>query len=91
VARAAGAGGLVVPPGDAEAFGAAIRRLLSDVRLRADLARAGRVYAASNWDRETVLQAMMAQLEVSLAKPAHAQPAVAGAVMPEVARSATRE
>jgi colanic acid biosynthesis glycosyl transferase WcaI len=91
VARAAGAGGLVVPPGDAEAFGAAIRKLLSDVRLRADLARAGRVYAASNWDRETVLQAMMAQLEVSLAKPAHAQPAVAGAVMPEVARSATRE
>jgi colanic acid biosynthesis glycosyl transferase WcaI len=86
VARAAGVGGLVVAPGNAEAFGMAIRTLLSDVRLRADLGRAGRVFAASNWGRESVLQAMVAELEVSIAHPAYLPPAVVG-----TARPATRE
>jgi colanic acid biosynthesis glycosyl transferase WcaI len=91
VARAAAAGGLVVAPGDADAFGMAIRRLLSDVGLRADLGRSGRIYAASTWDREAVLQAMLAELEVSIAQPARFPPAVTGIAGSGVARSTPHE
>jgi colanic acid biosynthesis glycosyl transferase WcaI len=73
VARAAIAGGLVVPPGDAEAFGAAIRRLLSDATLRTNLARAGRAYAESNWDRDAVLKSLHADLEQLAAQPTPSQ------------------
>jgi colanic acid biosynthesis glycosyl transferase WcaI len=69
VARTAAAGGLVVPPGDAEAFGAAIRRLLSDAALRMDLGRTGRAYAESNWNREAVLRSLHAELEQQAAQP----------------------
>lgn len=68
VARAAAEGGLIVEPGDAEAFGMAIRRLLGDVELRSSLGAAGRAYAISNWDREAVLQPVLAQLEASFAR-----------------------
>jgi colanic acid biosynthesis glycosyl transferase WcaI len=66
VARAAATGGLVVAPGDAAAFAAAIRSLLSDVELRVNLGRAGHAYAVANWDRETVLRSLIAELETSL-------------------------
>jgi colanic acid biosynthesis glycosyl transferase WcaI len=91
VARAAAAGGLVVAPGDSEAFGTAIRALLSDDRLRADLGNAGRVYAASNWDRETVLRAMMSELEASIAIPAQTQPAMVATAGSAIARSTPRK
>jgi colanic acid biosynthesis glycosyl transferase WcaI len=91
VARAAAAGGLVVAPGDTAAFGEAIRRLLSDAGLRADLGRAGRVYAMANWDREAVLRSMQAELEASLVEIALTQPATANAIKPAVAQSPLRE
>lgn len=42
IPRLLGAGGLLVPPGDANAFVDAVRRLLDDPELRAALGRAGR-------------------------------------------------
>ncbi len=91
VARVAAAGGLVVAPGDTAAFGEAIRKLLSDAGLRADLGRAGRVYAMANWDREAVLHAMLAELETSLARKEQTPRAAAGAIKPAVAQSTIRE
>jgi colanic acid biosynthesis glycosyl transferase WcaI len=83
VERAASKGGLVVTPGDAVAFGAAIRSLLSDAALRTRLGMAGRLYAESHWDREPVLKAMLVELEESMVDFAPSQPIMA--------RSATQE
>jgi colanic acid biosynthesis glycosyl transferase WcaI len=63
VARAAREGGIVVPPGDAEAFARAIRRLLDDESLRLQLGAAARAYALANWERETVLQRAFDELQ----------------------------
>ena len=50
--EAAGPGGLVVPPGDADALGAAMVRLMREPALRADLAAAGLAHAADyTWAR----------------------------------------
>ena len=63
VATAAVAGGLVVAPGDAEAFGAAIRQLLADAALRTRLGESARRHAAANWDRDAVMRALLADIE----------------------------
>jgi colanic acid biosynthesis glycosyl transferase WcaI len=68
VAHAAARGGLVVTPGDVEAFASAIRALLSDRDLSARLGKAGRLYATANWDREAVLRTMRADMESSMAQ-----------------------
>ena len=55
LARAAGAGGKVVPAGDAPAFVAALRELLADSALCQQLGTGGRAFAQANFDREAVL------------------------------------
>ena len=55
LARAAGAGGRVVPAGDAQAFIAALRELLADAALCQKLGASGREFAQANFDREAVL------------------------------------
>jgi colanic acid biosynthesis glycosyl transferase WcaI len=62
VARSAGEGGIVVPPGDVSAFERAIRHLLEDDALRARLGAAARAYARQNWERDRVLQQTFARL-----------------------------
>jgi colanic acid biosynthesis glycosyl transferase WcaI len=63
VARISGEGGIVVPPGDAAGFAAAIRRLLDDEPLRRQLGAAGRAYALANWERDMVLQRAFDELQ----------------------------
>jgi colanic acid biosynthesis glycosyl transferase WcaI len=91
VARAATAGGLVVTPGDVGAFATAIRTLLADAGLRSDLGKAGRVFAASNWDREAVLRTMSAELEAAAAHLPSAPPVVTTSAARVIAQSTTRE
>ena len=55
LARAAAAGGRVVPAGDAPAFTAALRELLADSALCQTLGASGRAFAQANFDREAVL------------------------------------
>lgn len=62
VGRAAAAGGIVVPPGDAGAFSDAIGRLLGDATMRDRLGVAGREYAMANWERSAVLRRALADL-----------------------------
>jgi colanic acid biosynthesis glycosyl transferase WcaI len=62
LAEAASAGGLVVPPGDPEAFVAAIRQLLNDEVARRDLGEAGRRYALQHLERRVVLDRMLEDL-----------------------------
>ena len=62
VARASAEGGIVVAPGDAEAFAAAIHRLLDDEALRHRLGASGRAYASANWERDLVLQRALDEL-----------------------------
>ena len=64
VGRAAAAGGLVVPPGDAGAFSAAIGRLLADAPMRQQLGSSGRAYALANWERGTILRRALADLSL---------------------------
>jgi colanic acid biosynthesis glycosyl transferase WcaI len=66
VAHAAGTGGLIVPPGDATAFAAALRHLLEDDNLRAALGRSGRAFAVANLDRETILRNAKLELDALL-------------------------
>ena len=63
LARIAREGGLVVPPGDADAFARAIRRLLHDEPLRRQLGAAGRAYALAHWERDLVLQRAFDELQ----------------------------
>ena len=55
LARAAAAGGRVVPAGDAQAFTVALRELLADSALCQQLGAGGREFAQANFDREAVL------------------------------------
>lgn len=55
VAQAVEGAGLVVPPGDAAAFAAAIARLLDEPTLAATLGARGRERALAEWDREAIL------------------------------------
>jgi len=55
LARAAAAGGRVVPAGDAPAFTAALRELLADSVLCQTLGAGGRAFAQAHFDREAVL------------------------------------
>lgn len=64
VGRAAAAGGIVVPPGDAVAFSDAIGRLLADAPMRVRLGNSGREYALANWERSTILRRAIADLSV---------------------------
>ncbi len=54
--------GLVVDPGDAQAFAAAIERLITDAGLRQRLGQAARDYALRELDRDAILQRFEAQL-----------------------------
>ncbi len=65
--------GLLVPPGDAAAFSAAIARLLDEPGLAEGLGQAARARALERWDREAILL----RLEAALA--AGGPPAVAKA------------
>jgi glycosyltransferase involved in cell wall biosynthesis len=47
-----GVSGLLVPPGDEDALGAALARMLGDARLRAEMGRRGRERAERLWGRE---------------------------------------
>lgn len=51
--------GVLVPPGDAPALAAALRRVLADAELRADLGRAARARVAAEHDRSRTLPAML--------------------------------
>jgi colanic acid biosynthesis glycosyl transferase WcaI len=62
VGRAAAAGGLVVPPGDAGAFAVAIGRLLADAAMRDRLGSSGRDYAVAHWEKSAVLRRALADL-----------------------------
>jgi colanic acid biosynthesis glycosyl transferase WcaI len=62
VAQAIEGAGLVVLPGDAAAFAAAIARLVDDRALAEALGRRGRERALAEWDREAVLQTFEAAL-----------------------------
>lgn len=62
VARAAAAGGLVVPPGDAGAFHEAIGKLLADSALRSQLGTSGREYAVANWERSAILRRALSEV-----------------------------
>ena len=58
-----GAGcGLVVPPGDAQAFADAVQMLANAPELREQMGRAGRIYAETHLDRDAVLQQFEARL-----------------------------
>jgi colanic acid biosynthesis glycosyl transferase WcaI len=59
---AAARGGLVVAPGDVEAFVSAIERLCADATLREQLGVRGRAYAVAHWDRSVVLGRLRADL-----------------------------
>jgi colanic acid biosynthesis glycosyl transferase WcaI len=61
--RAAAAGGIVVPPGEPDAFAAALSRLLSDAELRTSLSESGRSYAIAQWDRDVVLSNAALELD----------------------------
>jgi colanic acid biosynthesis glycosyl transferase WcaI len=63
VARIAREGGIVVPPGDAQALAGALRRLLNDARLRQQLGASGRAYARAHWARDAVLQRAFDELQ----------------------------
>jgi colanic acid biosynthesis glycosyl transferase WcaI len=86
VALAASVGGLVVAPGNAEAFGVAVRTLLSDVELRAELGEVGRTYATANWDREVVLRRMLADLGPSQSQLARARGPLSSSAVRVVSR-----
>ena len=62
VGRAAAAGGLVVPPGDAGAFSLAIGTLLADSSMRDRLGNSGRDYAVAHWEKSAVLRRALADL-----------------------------
>ncbi len=62
VGRAAAAGGLVVPPGDAGAFSLAIGKLLADSSMRDRLGSSGRDYAVAHWEKSAVLRRALADL-----------------------------
>jgi exosortase D (VPLPA-CTERM-specific) len=64
--RAAARGGLVVPPGDTGAFVDALKRLLRDSGLRAQLGATGRAFAASRWDRKVVLNSMCSEFHAAI-------------------------
>lgn len=57
--------GIVVEPGDAEAFAAAISQLLDDPERRAALGRAARQRAVERWDPEQILGRIEARLNRS--------------------------
>ncbi|MBV8403410.1 MAG: WcaI family glycosyltransferase [Gammaproteobacteria bacterium] len=63
VARIARHGGIVVPPGDAQATAGALRRLLNDATLRRQLGDSGRAFALDNWERNAVLQRAFEELQ----------------------------
>jgi colanic acid biosynthesis glycosyl transferase WcaI len=66
VGRAAAAGGIVVPPGDAGAFSRAIGSLLADSSMRDRLGLSARAYALENWERSTVLRRALADLSLRI-------------------------
>lgn len=68
VAEAAGAGGLVVAPGEIDAFSAALRRLIADPELRRAQGESGRRYALEHWDRDAVMEQALGALKALLAQ-----------------------
>jgi glycosyltransferase involved in cell wall biosynthesis len=79
VPEALGQGGLLVPPGDPEAFGAALRRWLEDADLRDALRQAARERRATLRGWEDTAS------DVDTALMAAARPALAAAPMPSEA------
>ncbi len=73
-AVADGVSGLLVPAGDAEALGAALRRLLEDAALRRRLGEAGRARILSEFSIDAMVEANLAVYRGVLA--ARARPAV---------------
>jgi glycosyltransferase involved in cell wall biosynthesis len=58
-----GVSGLLVPPGDTEALGTAVAKLLGDAELRARLGAAARERAVSEWSRPAAAAALRSALE----------------------------
>lgn len=50
--------GLLIPPGDAKALGAAVIALAEDEALRARLGKAAQLRAKQNWDRVSIISAL---------------------------------
>ncbi|MDQ2694733.1 MAG: glycosyltransferase WbuB [Pseudomonadota bacterium] len=55
--------GVITPPGDVEAFVAALEQLAADDRQRARLGRAGRIYAENHFDQDAVLEGFLRTLQ----------------------------
>lgn len=55
--------GIVVAPGDGDAFGRAVLELVRDADRRGSLGLAARREAEANWDRDAVLQRLESELE----------------------------
>jgi glycosyltransferase involved in cell wall biosynthesis len=55
-----------VPPGDINAFAAALQRLLADESLCRSLGEAGRRHAIEQWDRDTVLTRVAIEMDAML-------------------------
>jgi colanic acid biosynthesis glycosyl transferase WcaI len=62
--------GMVVPPQDSAALGAAICNLADDPRARLDMGRCARAYAESNFEREAILRRIFGQLDADVQRVA---------------------
>jgi colanic acid biosynthesis glycosyl transferase WcaI len=71
IARMVTTGGLTVPPADAPALAAAVRRLADDAELRTALGRRARLFAVRNFERTTVLRRAFLAVGGEAAVPAH--------------------
>lgn len=69
LARAMEGCGIAVPPDDADAFAAAVAALAADPGRRAALGAAARARAGTDWDRDSILSTLAAEIEALVAGP----------------------
>jgi len=62
IAQETAGAGLLIPPGDAKALGAAVIALAEDEALRARLGNAARLRAKQNWDRVSIISVLEREL-----------------------------